>query len=350
MKNFFFSKWPKSFPKVFKLVFNMLRGIFSGKKIGPVHPGGSRSRKISKKWKKIKFSKPRKTFPKVSKFVLSWLFSNFSRPVHPGDQKFEKKSKKFEFLKVSKNVLKSFQTNFELVLRYFSEKNFAQCTLEGRNMEKHQKNGKTFIFFQNAQKRSPKRSNTFWTCFEVVFSVKKFDQCTLDGRNLEKFEKKIEKKLKFQKCPKTFLKVSKQVPNLFWGIFREKFFAQCTLEGRNLEKFKKNGKTFIFLQKAQISSQKGSNAFWTCFEVVFSVNSKKKIDKKLKFQKCPKTILKVSKQVLKLIWGNFFWKKSPSAPWRVETWKNSKKLEKLSIFQIARKNVPKSNQTCFQHA
>ena len=62
----------------------------------------------------------------------------------------------------------------------------------------------------------------------------------------------------------------------------------------------------------------------------------------MKFQKCPKTILKVSKQVLKLFWGNFFWKKSPSAPWSVETWKNSKKPEKLSIFQNAQKTFPKA--------
>ena len=93
IEKLFFSKWPKSFPKVFKLVFNMLRGIFSGKKIGPVHPGGSRSRKISKKWKKIKFSKPRKTFPKVSKFVLMTFFEFFSTSA-PWRSKIRKKIEK----------------------------------------------------------------------------------------------------------------------------------------------------------------------------------------------------------------------------------------------------------------
>ena len=86
LENFQFSKCPNTFPKVFKLVFNMLRGIFSGKKIRPVHPGGSRNRKISKNGKKFKFSKSRKTFPKVSKFLLRWFFPNFSWPVQPGDQ------------------------------------------------------------------------------------------------------------------------------------------------------------------------------------------------------------------------------------------------------------------------
>ena len=196
-----------------------------------------------------------KSLLRVSKHVLRWI-EIFCSVQGSKLGKNRKKIEKFEFLKVSKNVLKSFQTSFELVLRYFSEKNIAQCTLEGRNMEKHHKNGKTFVFFQNAQKCSPKSSNKFWLCFEVVFSVKKFDQCTLDGRNLEKFEKKIEKKFEISK-------VSKNVPE----------------------------------------------SVQTSFEIV-------------------------------LRW--FFRKNMPSAPCRVKTWKNTKKLEKLSIFQNAQKTFPKA--------
>ena len=80
-----------------------------------------------------------------------------------------------------------FSTCFEV---FFPVRKFAQCTLEGRNMEKRQKNGKISIFFPNAQKRSPKSSNTFWTCFEVVFSVKKIWLVHPRGSKLRKIRKK----------------------------------------------------------------------------------------------------------------------------------------------------------------
>ena len=214
----------------------------------------------------------------------------------------KKNRKQFEISKVSKKVPKSVQTCFEVI----SLKFFVHCTLEGREVEKFQKNGKTSEF-----SNWPKTfSNVSILVLRGFFSNFIY-QCTLEIKN----SNKNWKKLNSWKCPKTFLKVSKQVPNLFWGIFREKIFAQCTLEGRNLEKSQKNGKTFIFLQRAQISSQKGSNAFWTCFEVVFSV------------------------------------KKLTSAPWRVETWKNSKKSTKIWNFKSVQKrswNGPNKFWNCFE--
>ena len=119
LENFQFSKCPNTFPKVFKLVFNMLREFFQVKKLAQYTLEGKEIEKFQKMEKKI--SKSRKTFPKVSKFLLRWFFPNFSWPVQPGDQKFEKRIEKIWIPKIIQNVLKSFQTSFELVLRYFSE-------------------------------------------------------------------------------------------------------------------------------------------------------------------------------------------------------------------------------------
>ena len=351
------SRYPNTFPKVFKQVLDLFWGFFSkktaqctlkgrnleqfGKKsktiwnfksvqkrslecpnmfwgdfieiFCSVHPGGSRSRKISKNGKKIKFSKSRKTFPKVSKFVLRWFFRIFLDQCTLEIKNSKKESKKFEFLKLSKNVLKSFQTSFELVLRYFSEKNFAQCTLEGRNMKKHQKNGKTFICFSKCPKTFPEKvkhilnmlrgsffgknfcpvhpgwsklaKNTKqWKNFETFKIVQKRTQkhclimfcmiistekklCPVHPGDWKKFHRN-RKELKFSKMSKN---VSKIVQTCFDVIF-SRFFGQCTLEGREVEKFQRNAKT--------------------------SQNSR-----------YPHTFPKVSKQVLNLFWG-FFSKKS----------------------------------------
>ena len=209
-KTFIFSKCPNTFPKVFKHVFNMPRGIFSGEKFRSVHPGGSRSQKNSKKPKKSHIFKIPKNISKSVQICFELIFFELFLTSAPWRSKLveirKKKSKKIEFLKVSKNFLKSFQTSVELVLRYFSGINIAQCTLEGRNMEKRQKNGKTFIFFQNAQKRSPKSSNTFWTCFEVFFLVKTNWPVHPRVSKLGKIRKKNRKKFENSKVSKNFPK------------------------------------------------------------------------------------------------------------------------------------------------
>ena len=169
--------------------------------------------------------------------------------------------------------------------------------------------------------------------FWGIFLEKKFAQCTLEGRNLGKFEKKIDKNLKFQKCPKTVLKVSKQILNLFWGNFLGK---NCPVHpGRSkLGKTSKNWKTFNF-QNAQIRSQKCSNLFSTCFEVIFPVKKirlvhpewsrNRKISKKneknsifqnpeKRFQKCPN-----------FFWGDFFRTFLDQCSLEIKTCGNSKK-------------------------
>ena len=102
------------------------------------------------------------------------------------------------------------------------------------------------------------------------------------------------------------------------------------------------------------------NSVQTCYHVIFwshhalqgqKLEQKENKIEVLKFQKCPKTFLKVSKQVLNLFWGNFRRKKMPSAPRNVETWNNFKKLEKLSHFQNAQKRSQKQSDMfwkCFE--
>ena len=172
--------------------------------------------------------------------------------------------------------------------------------------------------------------------FWGIFLEKKFAQCTLEGRKLGKFEKKIDKNLKFQKCPKTVLKVSKQTLNLFWGNFLGK---NCPVHpGRSkLGKTSKNWKTFNF-QNAQIRSQKCSNLFSTCFEVIFPVKKirlvhpewsrNRKISKKMKknqFFKIPKNVSKSVQISFEVIFSELF---LTSAACRSKLVEIRKKIEK----------------------
>ena len=219
----------------------------------------------------------------------------------------------------------------------FLEKNFAQCTLEGRNLEKGQKNGKIFSLLQKAQIHSQKGSKTFWTCFEVVFLVKKLTSAPWRVETW-KNSKKNRQNLKFQKCPKTVLKVSKQILNLFWGNFLGK---NCPVHpGRSkLGKTSKNWKTFNF-QNAQIRSKKCSNLFSTCFEVFFPVKKfaqctleGKEIEKfkkkeknsifqnpEKRFQKCPN-----------FFWSDFFRTFLDQCNLEIKTCRNSKKKNRKKL-------------------
>ena len=174
----------------------MLRCIFSAKIFAQCTLGGRNSQKIQKVEKLRNFQISPRTFPKtLFKHVLLDYFDGKNLcPVHPGDsKKFHRNGKEFNFSKMSKNVSKIVQTCFDVIFSKF----FGQCTLEGREVEKFQRNAKT------SQK---------------------------------------------SRYPNTFPKVSKQVLNLFWGFFSKKG-AQCTLEGRNLKKLKKNWKTLVFFSK-----------------------------------------------------------------------------------------------------
>ena len=59
--------------------------------------------------------------------------------------------------------------------------------MEGRVFEMFSKNRKNFKIFKNAQNRSQKRPNVFWTCFGVSFLKIFFAQCSMEGRVFEMF-------------------------------------------------------------------------------------------------------------------------------------------------------------------
>ena len=145
----------------------------------------------------------------------------------------------------------------------------------------------------------------------------------------------------------------------FWG----KSSAKCTLEGRDLKKFKKKSKKFQFFKNVQKRSQECSNMFrGDFFKNFWPVNPEernlekfeKKSKKKLNYYKCPKTFLKVSKNVLKsvqtspeIIFEVIFPKEKHCS---VHTGgsrrrKNSKKWKNFRFFKHARK-VSKSVKTC----
>ena len=255
----------------------------------------------TQKWKNFKVWKYPKTFPKYSN--TNWAYLEYFFGGQSSAQctlegrdlkKFKKNRKNLSFSKMSKNVPRSVQTCFEVTF----SKIFGQCTLEIEIREKiRKKNRKNF----ELSKLSNNVLKSVQTCFELVLRWcfwKKNAQCTLKVQ-IWKNSKKIDKISVFQKCPKTF-------PRVFKHLTRWFFWNHHALQGRKMGK------------------------------------NEEKIEV-LKFQNCPKTFLKVSKQVLNLFWGNFLGKKVPSAPRTVETWKNFKKLEKLSHFQNAQKRSQKQS-------
>ena len=162
--------------------------------------------------------------------------------------------------------------------------------------------------------------------------------------------------MKFQKCPKTLLSVSKQ--DLRW--FYRNFLVSAPWRVEKSKNFKEMQK-LPKIQDTQTRFQKYPNKLWTCFEVFLEkkvpsapwrVETWKNLRKieKLFFQNYQNLSQKCSNKFSTCSEVVFLVKKMTSLPWRVETWKKFKKLEKLPIVQNAWKNVPKSSQTCFQHA
>ena len=170
------------------------------------------------------------------------IFRQKFLPSAPWVVETRKKHKKVEKLRNFQNSPRTFpKTLFKHVLfEYFDGKNL--CPVHPGDSKKFHRNGKEFNF----SKMSKNVSKIVQTCFDVIFS-KFFGQCTLEGRDVEKFQKNA-KTSQNSRYPNTFPKVSKQVLNLFWGFFSKKS-AQCTLEGRNLKKLKKNWKTLVFFFK-----------------------------------------------------------------------------------------------------
>ena len=263
-------KMPKNVPKSIQTCFELVLCRIFRKFFLPSVPWRVESSKIFLKIKKFsKFQKCPKVFPKVSKRVLNMFWGNFF------------------------------------------EKFYAQCSMEGRVFEIFQKNQRNDKI-PKMPKNVPK---SIQTCFELVLCriFRKFFLPSVPWRvESSKIFLKIKKFSKFQKCPKVFPKVSKRVLNMFWGNFFEKFYAQCSMEGRVFEIFQKNQRN----DKIPKMPKNVPKSIQTCFELV-----------------------------LCRIFRKFF---LPSVPWRVESSKIFLKIQKFSKSKMP-KSVPKSIQTCFEH-
>ena len=150
--------------------------------------------------------------------------------------------------------------------------------------------------------------------FWGIFPEKKFFPVHAGGSKLGKRSEKWKNFHFSSKSPNTFPKRFKNVLNMLRGSFFGYKIDQCTLEGRNLEKFEK------------------------------------KIDKNLEFQKCPKTVLKVSKQILNLFWGNFLGKNCLVHPGRSKLGKTSKNWKTFNFQNAEIRSQKRSNlfSTCFE--
>ena len=185
---------------------------------------------------------------------------------------FQKNQKNLKIPKMPKIVPKTVQTCFEHVLGHFFRNFFCPVFDGGSSLQKFSKKSKNFQNSKNAQNRSQKCPNVFWTCFGAIFPKNYFLPSLPWRVESSKIFKKIKKFSKFQKCSKSFPKVSKRVLNMFWGNFFENFFRPVFHGGSSLQKFSKKSKNFQNSKNAQNRSQKCPNVFWTCFGAIFSLN------------------------------------------------------------------------------
>ena len=297
----------KTFSKMSKRVLNMFWGDFFEKKILPSVPWRVESPKIFEKIKKIsKFQKCPK-FPKSVQTCSEKLFAQCSM-VGRVFENFQKKSKRFQNSKnarnrskkcpnvfwtslgvifskgrVIENCPKSFQKVSKRVLNKFRgdffEKFFCPVFHGGSSHRKLSNKSKNFQNSKNAQNRSQKCPNVFWTCFRGDFFEKKnFAQCSMEGRVSENFQK-IKKISKFQKCPKSFPKSVQTcfedvlgwffrknfLPSVPWWVESSKIFKKKSNGGSSLRKFsKKNQKGFKIPKMPEIVPK----SVPTCFEQV----------------------------------------------------------------------------------
>ena len=234
---------------------------------------------------------------------------------------FSKNRKIFKSPKMPKIVPKIVQLCFEHVLGVLFSKNFFCPVFHGgsslRNVFKKSKN---FQNSKNAQIRSQKSPNVFWTCFEGiffeifscpvfhgrsslrnVFKKSKIFQKSKNAQNCSQivetcFEHvlgyffcklflpsvpwRVESSKCFQKIDKIFKspKMPKIVPksvqlcfeHVLGVLFSKIFFCPVFHGGSRLRNVFKKSKNFQNSKKAQNRSQKCPNVFWTCFWVNFS--------------------------------------------------------------------------------
>ena len=141
--------------------------------------------------------------------------------------KFQKCPK--TFLEVSKHVLWWF-------FRVFS----VQCTLEGREVEKIQKNWKKFKL-SKSRKRFQKCPILFRGDFFRIF----LDKCTLKTKTCKK-SKKTQRIFEFSKESKNVPKSVQTSFELVWRLFYWQKMPSAPWRVETWINFKRSGKSFIF--------------------------------------------------------------------------------------------------------
>ena len=113
---------------------------------------------------------------------------------------FQKIRKISNFQKCSKSFPEVFKRVLNMFWGNFFEKNFCPVFHGGSSLRKIFEKSKNFQNSKNAQNRSQKCSNVFWTCFGVIFPKKFFPQYSMEGRVFENFSKN-QKVFKIPKMP-----------------------------------------------------------------------------------------------------------------------------------------------------
>ena len=75
----------------------------------------------------------------------------------------------------------------------------------------------------------------------------------------------------------------------------------------------------------------------------------KKIKKVPKFEKCPQLFPKISKRVLNMLWGKFYEQFYAQCSMEIRVFETFQKNRKIFKIPKRPKIVPKSIQTCFEH-
>ena len=318
-----------------------------------MHPGGSSKGKIWKKWKILIFLKCPKLSLILSKHFPNLFWSNFSSKKSRqcnlegrGLEKTLKKKKNFEVFKIVRKISqKHCMRMFWLI---FSTENAVPS--EPWRLKKNPQKSKNSKF-QNPEKRFKKCPNLL----EVIFSI--FSCPVHPGASkLGKTSKNWKNFHLFKMPEKTFPKAIKHVFNMPRGNFFGKNFCPVhpgwSKLAKNTKKWK-NCETFKFLQKHSqkqclgmfclIISTEKSSAQCT----LETRKSSTGIEMNSNFQKCPKTFPRVSKHVLMWFFRYFL----ASAPWRLETSKNFKEMQKLPKIQDTQtrfQKCPNKFWTCFE--
>ena len=132
---------------------------------------------------------------------------------------FSKNQKTFKIPKTPKIVPKLFKSILNVFWGTF-RKVFCPVFQGGSSLRNVFKKSKNLQKSKNAQIRSQKCQNVFWTCFGVIFSRNFFCPVFQGGSSLRNVFKKCSK---FKKRPKSF----PNCPNVFWtrfGVIFSKFF------------------------------------------------------------------------------------------------------------------------------